>query len=338
MAEFRRVETDQEPEAVVDAATTPLASTRGFPSAGWINSAGKAILSAWILSILVHAAVFLVMLILVFPYAPGALSLFPRTRAELVGEVFDPRESEWLSAERNPAQLSMEETARHDPFDLRLEPRPPSDWSDPKAFGTSASTRQSDLTIVGIGTGGSDLSRFGLTGGGGGAEFFGLGRSAPGVRRIVYVVDRSGSMTDTFEFVRREMKRSIGALRRSQRFHAIFFSSGDFLENPPRDLVAAIPANKIQTFAFIDGVMPGGGTDPEPAMRRAFAVNPDVIYFLTDGEFRPTLVARLQEWNRNERVRIFTIAFLGSGGIPLLEQIAREHNGEFRLVTENDLP
>lgn len=338
MAEFRRVETEQEPDAAIDAAPASHVSARRLPFAGWFNSAGRAILSAWILSLLVHAAVFVVMLILVFPYAPGAASMLPRTHAELVGEVFDARESEWLSAEKSPTQLPMDETARSDPLDLRMEPKAPSEWSDPKAFGASASTRPSDLSIVGIGTGGSDLSRFGLAGGGGGAEFFGLGRSAPGVRRIVYVVDRSGSMTDTFEFVRREMKRSIGALRRSQRFHTIFFSSGDLLENPPRDLVAAIPANKTQAFAFIDGVMAGGGTDPEPAMRRAFAVNPDIIYFLTDGEFRPTLVARLQEWNRNEKVRIFTIAFLGSGGIPLLEQIAREHGGEFRFVTENDLP
>jgi len=145
-------------------------------------------------------------------------------------------------------------------------------------------------------------------------------------------------MTDTFDFVRQEMKRSIGALRRSQKFHVVFFNVGDPVENPPRELVAAIPANKAQAFQFVDSILPGGGTDPESAMRRAFAVEPDIIYFLTDGEFRPELVQRLREWNQKEKTRIFTIAFVGSGGTALLEQIARENGGEFRFVSENHLP
>jgi hypothetical protein len=136
----------------------------------------------------------------------------------------------------------------------------------------------------GGGEGGGDAARYGLTvGGGGGSEFFGLGGSAPGVRSIVYVVDRSGSMVDTFNHVRAELKRSISALRRSQKFHVIFFNSGEPLESPPARLINAIDANKEEFFTFLAGVEPGGGTKPERALRQALALEPDLLYLLSDG-------------------------------------------------------
>ena len=45
-------------------------------------------------------------------------------------------------------------------------------------------------------------------------------------RKIVYVLDRSDSMCDSFHFVKYELKRSVGELSDSYKFHIIFFSSG----------------------------------------------------------------------------------------------------------------
>jgi hypothetical protein len=283
----------------------------------------------------IHAALFLILLAVVFPFAPRLDAELHVTRAELIGDV-----DAWTQDPpiRNP--LWQPEVPSQDP--------PPDPW-DSKAIpklrdpleelsGQTLPTKP-DLSIIGIGAGGADFSKYGLgVGDTGGAEFFGLGRSAPAARAIVYVVDRSGSMTHTFDIVLQELKRSVSALGRSQRFHVIFFSSGEPLENAPRRLVNAITAHKELLFKFMQNVAPGGATDPEPAMRRAFAVEPDLIYFLTDGEFSESLLPRLKEWNRNRDVRIFTIAFFGSEGAPLLERIAREHGGDFRVVTEADLP
>ena len=83
---------------------------------------------------------------------------------------------------------------------------------------------------------------------------------------------------------------------------------------------------------------PEGSTDPGPAMRRALATEPDLVYFLTDGEFDRSLIAQLDQWNRSRRVRIFTIAYFDRSGAELLEDIAREHGGEFKFISENDLP
>jgi len=102
-------------------------------------------------------------------------------------------------------------------------------------------------------------------------------------------------------------------------------------------MVNAINAHKQDAFEFIESITAGGGTDPRLAMRRAFAVEPDLIYFLTDGEFDPALVEMLSQLNRDGKVRIFTIAYVSRTGAPMLERIAREHNGEYRFVSEDEI-
>ncbi|MCX5685403.1 MAG: hypothetical protein NT049_17235, partial [Planctomycetota bacterium] len=68
-------------------------------------------------------------------------------------------------------------------------------------------------------------------------NFFGVPIGKP-PRKIVFILDRSGSMTDSIDFVKHELKRCVGCLADSDRFHIIFFSSGPPVEMPPRQLVA----------------------------------------------------------------------------------------------------
>jgi hypothetical protein len=266
------------------------------------------------------------MLVLVFPYTPSVEVPETITRAELVGDPDALTDGDSLLTDlpsNNPVQQEQR---------VHIQPRQQDATSGLKSLD------RKKLAIIGIGTGGNDAAQYGLGVGGGGPEFFGLGAVARGARRIVYVVDRSGSMLGTFDIVRRELKASVGKLRRSQKFHVIFFNSRPPRENPPGRLVSAINEHKQQTYRFVDSITPDGSTDPGPAMRRAFASEPDLIYFLTDGLFDEKLLGQLEEWNKDRRTRIFTIAFFGAGGADLLEHIAREHNGEFRFVTEDDLP
>ena len=292
-----------------------------------VGSTSATVLSAWFVSMLIHAVLFFIMFVVVFPYTPKLDASLPVTRAELVG---DP---EALAFDLSPVSEWAAEAPMPATRELRFTPRK----SDQLAG--LATLKKPELPIIGIGAGSGDFSKYGLgVSDGTGPEFFGLGGTARGTGRIVYVVDRSGSMLDTFDVVRQELKRSVEALRRSQKFHVILFNSGAPLENPPKRLVSAIPARKQKLFKFLDSVMPDGGTDPGPAMRRAFSVEPELIYFLTDGQFDPVLLKQLDQWNKDRRVRIFTIAFFGAGGAELLERIAREHDGEFRFITEDDLP
>ncbi|MCH8150668.1 MAG: VWA domain-containing protein [Planctomycetes bacterium] len=288
---------------------------------------GRAVVSVWMISILLHLCGLAVMFVVVFPFAAPEPTEESVVHVELVG---DP-EATSFSASAAPDQTAQR---------LAVEPKPA--HFTPERFEKLAglsNTAKTDLPILGVGTGGGDFSKFGLTVGGGvGPSFFGLGGTARGAKKIVYVVDRSGSMLDTFGHVRAEMRRSISALRRSQKFHVIFFNSGQPLENSPQRLVSAIRAQKEKFYRFLQGVYPEGSTDPAPAMRRAFATEPDLIYFLTDGEFDASLVSQLDRWNKDKSVKIFTIAYFDRSGAALLETIARNHGGRYKFVSENDLP
>jgi len=288
---------------------------------------GRTVVLIWLLSVALHFAGLIVMLALVFPFSSEPDSDLPVTHVELVG----PIDALNITAQPSP-DLSPLETPP-DPLDQPITPQSPDQLSQLLA------TSKPKLSIIGIGSGGSDFSKYGLSAGSGAApKFFGLGESVRGARRVVYVVDRSGSMLDTFGYVRDELNRSVGALRRSQKFHVILFNSGQPLESPPGRLVSAINVRKKGLAEFLQGVFPHGGTEPERAMRRALALDPDLIYFLTDGAFDPSLLGRLDRWNQRRRVRIFTIAFFDRSGADLLERIAREHGGEFKFVSEHDVP
>ncbi|MCX5647893.1 MAG: VWA domain-containing protein [Planctomycetota bacterium] len=154
-----------------------------------------------------------------------------------------------------------------------------------------ASNDRDPVWVIGVGGGGAAFGGFeGLgTGPGRGSGLFGVGGDEE-ARKIVYVVDRSGSMTSSIDYVKLELKRSIGKLGEEKEFHIIFYSSGPPVEMPTRRLVNATERNKAFAYEFVDGIIAQGETDPSDALRRAFAVRPEVIYLLTDGEFDKAMV------------------------------------------------
>lgn len=171
------------------------------------------------------------------------------------------------------------------------------------------------------------------SGGGGGAEFFGVKSKGS---RIVYVVDRSSSMEGAaFEKACRELLGSLQRLKPRQKFYVIFFSDRDYpmysVLAPERELVAATRENKQRATAWIENMEVWGGTYPDGALVRALELEPDVIYFLTDGDFESSVVDMIRDCNQRRTV-INTVAFMHQAGEPLLKQIARENRGEYRFV------
>jgi hypothetical protein len=166
------------------------------------------------------------------------------------------------------------------------------------------------------------------------AQFFGASASG---NRIIFIVDRSGSMTDSLDYVKRELKRSIGALDENQEFHVLFYSSGPAVEMPVRQPVKASTANKQSAYTFINGVIPQGETDPSRALERAFACKPDAIYLLTDGEFDREIIGLAKRLNSDGKVKIHTIGFLYRTGETVLKAIAEQNGGQYKFVSEQDL-
>jgi len=168
-----------------------------------------------------------------------------------------------------------------------------------------------------------------------GAEFFAL-KSGPAAR-IVFVVDRSGSMTDSIDYVKFELKRSIRELSEEKEFQVIFYSSGPPVEMPMRRIVNATERNRQLAYEFIDGVIPQGETDPSKSLERAFELQPDTIYLLTDGEFDKATVGLVKRLNAAGKVKVHTIGFLYRMGEQVLKQIAEQNGGQYKFVSEKDL-
>ncbi len=165
-----------------------------------------------------------------------------------------------------------------------------------------------------------------------GIGFFGTRGSG---RSVVFVVDMSGSMEGA-RFIRaqQELIKSIHKLHVTQKFYVIFFNTHAvplFFPRPPRELVTATPAMKRSATRWIVERRPGLGTEPEEALVRALALKPDVIYFLTDGEF-PERCRQVVKEGNTFGTTIHTIAFQSREGIPLLEAIAQDNKGFFTLV------
>jgi hypothetical protein len=199
-----------------------------------------------------------------------------------------------------------------------------------------ATNKMEVLQVIGVGGGGKILGGFeGL--GTGGRGFFGAGSETEIAHKIVYVVDRSGSMTDSIDYVKFELKRSIGELGEDTEFHVIFYSSGAPVEMPTRRLVIATERNKELAFEFIDGIIPQGETDPSKALERAFAVNPELIYLLTDGEFDRAIIDLVKRLNVGDKVTVHTIGFLYRTGEEVLKKIAEDNSGNYKFVSEADL-
>jgi Mg-chelatase subunit ChlD len=166
------------------------------------------------------------------------------------------------------------------------------------------------------------------------AEFMKI-RSAK--KKIVYIVDRSGSMTNAMDYLKAELKRSIGKLQPDQQFHVIFFSSGPALEMPDKRLIPASDANKQKACTWIADIKAQGETDPEEAIKRAFSVGAEVIYLVTDGEFDRSVVHTIKTLNKVGKVTIHTITFVYKDGEKILKDIASQNGGKYRFVSEADL-
>ena len=213
----------------------------------------------------------------------------------------------------------------------------------------------SDVKAPGQGGGASDgtgqVAPFGVPGGGGGigpkANFVGISGNA---RRVVYVCDATGTMLGLkFKLLQKQLYKAIDILKPIQGFNVIFFKGGDSnaeWSNPFADeLVVANPANKQKVRQFIDQFqVVGKGTNPLPALQAAFAQKPQLVYFLTDGEFNNVVgydqvLAEVRRLNADKSVKVNTIAFMSEDAKAeeALQKMARENGGRFVKVSDRDL-
>jgi hypothetical protein len=187
----------------------------------------------------------------------------------------------------------------------------------------------------GGGSGGGSGGGIG-TGVGPGTEFFGARVQA---RSFAYVIDRSGSMSGygALETAKRELMASLELLPPDAQFAVFFYNIQPRAIAGPDGrpgLRPATAAAKEAVRAGLAEIHATGGTEHAAAIRAALAVEPEVLFFLTDGLLMtPEIAAELER--AAGRTRIEAISF-GTGPEPAasdpVRELATATGGSYRYV------
>ncbi len=199
----------------------------------------------------------------------------------------------------------------------------------------------------------SSLAEFAPRAAEGSASFVGL--KATNARRIVYVIDASGSMLRSLKFVIEELGRSLEGLTPRQSYAIVFFQRADAIVVPPaRELTRATPEAKLNSLKWIESnIIPTGNSNPLAAIEEAIRLKPDAIFVLSDnitggGQFeidQKDLLDMLDRLNPvdpatgRRAVQINCIQFLDPDPLNTLAEIARLHGGEkgYRFLDRREL-
>ncbi len=294
----------------------------------------------WVISGLLHVGIFMIMLFFVFLAGQTEKK---KKQTIIPSAEFSETPGGAMTESQSQSQNQSSATAKS----------PTKSKTSSVNTGKTSTPLDSLMGAVGGASAGGAPSMGTRTSGGGGPQgsFMGMGGNA---YNVCYVIDRSGSMIDTFEEVKMEMLRSIARMDRRQKFHIILFA-----QNKPQEpnFRSAPPAkvndeNKITAAKFLDDVISVGQTDPVPAIRRAFdvlssrhVVRPGrLVYLLTDGVFPDNkgvlseikkLSSRLPE---DKKVMICTFLY---GNKPpeaeaVMKQIAKDTGGRYKFVQREE--
>lgn len=196
-------------------------------------------------------------------------------------------------------------------------------------------------SLMGAGYGGG-------TGGGGGGlagpacSFFGAVGNA---YKVVYVVDVSGSLGIYLEDIKRKANESIRGLTPTQQFQILTYVS-DRDGKRPIEFVAgrltyANEKNKSAATEFTKSLkVERGAFDPVQALTMAYALQPELVYLLSDGDYVefPELLGKVRELYEQCPAKITVISFNpAQRNVRLLQSIASATGGNFRLVEESQL-
>jgi hypothetical protein len=159
--------------------------------------------------------------------------------------------------------------------------------------------------------------------------------------RFVYLFDRSTSMDGApLVAAKEQLLASLEALKPVHQFQVIFFNNDvqawDITGGQQR-IPYASDSNKRLAAEFVRGITAAGGTDRLGPLRRALAMQPDVIFFLTDADdvMSSFDVADVIERAGRIGAAIVCIEF-GEGprkeGQNFLTRLAQETGGDYAYV------
>lgn len=165
--------------------------------------------------------------------------------------------------------------------------------------------------------------------------------------KFVYVFDRSSSMEGPpLAVAKRQLIESLQSLDDIHQFQIIFFNHEIQVFNLPGSggrIAFASDRNKQLAANFVGGITADGGTDRYAALRRAVALQPDVVFFLTDADdpMSASELAQIDRANRRAQTAICVIEFGRQASQPqdnFLIDLSRRSNGQYGYVNTTRLP
>lgn len=174
---------------------------------------------------------------------------------------------------------------------------------------------------------------------------FDLQAVPPQQKNVVFVVDQSGSMSgEKMQQAREAAKFVLQNLRPGDHFNIISYHSTIQMLSP--EPLVFNDQSRSQAMGFVNSIYPGGMTNIDEALAKAFATLPDnalpsYLVFLTDG--LPTvgeknemkIAATCRRLNQSKaRMISFGVGF--DVNSRLLDRLSRDHRGQSEYVLPNE--
>ncbi|PQO46360.1 VWA domain-containing protein [Blastopirellula marina] len=308
----------------------------------WVKS--RRTMPAWLMSLLVHAALATVLILTIRtvstgigdePAAKGTIALAHRNADSTEYETNEDSASAAGNQAADSDQAAQDVANALPSIDL-----PPSDLGPLLPQGDqSVGGQQADgLPTTGSQMAGGTASKGGLGNEGSTTVFGAEGKGT----KFVYVFDRSGSMTgDSLAAAKAELVKSLNDLGDLHQFSIIFYNEEVYPNGETPKLHFADERGKRLARQLIGSVTAAGGTDHLNALRMALQMKPDVIFFLTDADQPQLLPHEMEEIHRlNRGISIHAIEF-GFGQFDgrrnFLVKLAEANNGQHVYVDTSQL-
>jgi hypothetical protein len=163
-------------------------------------------------------------------------------------------------------------------------------------------------------------------------------------RRLVFVIDISGSMHGgRLLAAKRELIYALNGLPPEVEVGLVAFHTQ--VISWKRSLMRLTPLAKQDAVGFVYKLQAGGKTAAYDALEAAFHLEPEAIYFLSDGEpnagripTAPAIITAIGGANRFRRLSIYTIGIAcgmaGGADESFMKTLAEQNFGQFRRVDQ----
>jgi len=169
--------------------------------------------------------------------------------------------------------------------------------------------------------------------------------SKPIDKTVVFVVDRSGSMSGKkFEQAREALKYVIRQLNSGDTFNIVAYDSS--VESFRPELQRADEDSKKAALGFVEGLFAGGSTNIDGALQTALGMlqdssRPSYVLFLTDGlptvgELDEQTIAKNADKANKVKARLFSFGVGFDVNSRLLDRLSREQRGASVFVRPNE--